>query len=224
LAKPPDSLLSKALIGARICTGIFFVLFGEYKIFGSAFARTGFAHYLEGYIQQNGGQLLSARSQPRRTPPCCLLWISGRCCGALHRDQSDFRNLCPRGFGSGHASHGEPYSGDVVESRPRGAALAILRRGTRSPAAASSLPDLLYGGSDREVADGSTRTRLVPTYGRGDFARDSYELWGQPCRSSLRSSPAAVSGDNKQRCRKPDTSDCRATCTCPAAPSAAGGR
>ena len=52
MVKPPDSLLSKALIVARICTGIFFVLFGEYKIFGSAFARTGFAHYLEGYIQQ----------------------------------------------------------------------------------------------------------------------------------------------------------------------------
>jgi thiosulfate dehydrogenase [quinone] large subunit len=52
LAKPPDSLLSKALLVARIGTGIFFVLFGEYKVFGSAFAHTGFAHYLEGYIQR----------------------------------------------------------------------------------------------------------------------------------------------------------------------------
>jgi uncharacterized membrane protein YphA (DoxX/SURF4 family) len=52
LAKPPDSLLPKALIGARMCIGIFFVLFGEYKVFGRAFAHTGFAHYLEGYIQQ----------------------------------------------------------------------------------------------------------------------------------------------------------------------------
>ncbi len=57
MAKPPDSLLSKALIGARICTGIFFVLFGEYKIFGSAFAHSGFAHYLEGYIQQTAVSL-----------------------------------------------------------------------------------------------------------------------------------------------------------------------
>jgi thiosulfate dehydrogenase [quinone] large subunit len=52
LAKPPDSSLSKALLIGRIGTGIFFVLFGEYKVFGSAFAHTGFAHYLEGYIQQ----------------------------------------------------------------------------------------------------------------------------------------------------------------------------
>ncbi len=37
---------------ARIVTGVFFVLFGEYKVFGRAFAHAGFAHYLEGYIQQ----------------------------------------------------------------------------------------------------------------------------------------------------------------------------
>jgi thiosulfate dehydrogenase [quinone] large subunit len=52
LAKPPDSLLSKVLLIARIGTGIFFVLFGEYKVFGSGFAHSGFPHYLEGYIQQ----------------------------------------------------------------------------------------------------------------------------------------------------------------------------
>ena len=50
---PQDTrFLSRALIIARICTGIFFVLFGEYKVFGSAFAHAGFAHYLEGYIQE----------------------------------------------------------------------------------------------------------------------------------------------------------------------------
>jgi thiosulfate dehydrogenase [quinone] large subunit len=37
---------------ARIVTGVFFVLFGEYKVFGRAFANGGFAHYLEGFIQQ----------------------------------------------------------------------------------------------------------------------------------------------------------------------------
>jgi len=52
LATQSDRLLSKALVIARIGTGIFFVLFGEYKVFGSAFAHTGFKHYLEGYIQQ----------------------------------------------------------------------------------------------------------------------------------------------------------------------------
>jgi len=52
LAKPPSALSAKALLIARIGTGIFFVLFGEYKVFGSAFAHSGFAHYLDGYIQQ----------------------------------------------------------------------------------------------------------------------------------------------------------------------------
>jgi len=42
----------RIIVLARIVTGVFFVLFGEYKVFGSAFAHGGFAHYLEGYIQQ----------------------------------------------------------------------------------------------------------------------------------------------------------------------------
>jgi uncharacterized membrane protein YphA (DoxX/SURF4 family) len=42
--------LSNAILIARIVTGVFFVLFGEYKVFGSAFAHGGFAHYLDGYI------------------------------------------------------------------------------------------------------------------------------------------------------------------------------
>ncbi|PYX29475.1 MAG: hypothetical protein DMG80_14440 [Acidobacteria bacterium] len=52
MVRPPDGLLSKSLVVARICTGIFFVLFGEYKVFGRTFAHSGFAHYLEGYIQE----------------------------------------------------------------------------------------------------------------------------------------------------------------------------
>ena len=51
MAKPPGGALSKALLTARIGTGIFFVFFGEYKVFSGAFAHGGFAHYLEGYIQ-----------------------------------------------------------------------------------------------------------------------------------------------------------------------------
>jgi uncharacterized membrane protein YphA (DoxX/SURF4 family) len=52
LAQPSDKMLSKALLFARVCTGIFFIVFGQYKVFGSEFARSGFAHYLEGYIHQ----------------------------------------------------------------------------------------------------------------------------------------------------------------------------
>jgi uncharacterized membrane protein YphA (DoxX/SURF4 family) len=52
LPKRHDSLLSKALLITRMVTGVFFVFFGEYKVFGSTFAHSGFAHYLEGYIQQ----------------------------------------------------------------------------------------------------------------------------------------------------------------------------
>jgi uncharacterized membrane protein YphA (DoxX/SURF4 family) len=52
LAAQESAVLSKVLVIARIATGAFFLLFGEYKVFGSAFAHAGFSHYLEGYIRQ----------------------------------------------------------------------------------------------------------------------------------------------------------------------------
>jgi len=36
---------------ARIATSIFFLLFGEYKLFGSGFAHGGFQQYLQDFIQ-----------------------------------------------------------------------------------------------------------------------------------------------------------------------------
>jgi thiosulfate dehydrogenase (quinone) large subunit len=49
---PPSPSLPRVIAFARLVTGIFFVFFGQYKVFGSAFARTGFAHYLDGYIRE----------------------------------------------------------------------------------------------------------------------------------------------------------------------------
>jgi uncharacterized membrane protein YphA (DoxX/SURF4 family) len=42
---------SKTIAAARIGTAIFFLLFGEYKVFGSDFAHGGFQQYLTAYIQ-----------------------------------------------------------------------------------------------------------------------------------------------------------------------------
>ena len=52
MAIPPSPSRSRVIAFARLVTGIFFVFFGEYKVFGSAFAHTGFAHYLDGYIRE----------------------------------------------------------------------------------------------------------------------------------------------------------------------------
>ena len=52
MVEPESAGFSKVLVIARIATGVFFLLFGEYKVFGSAFAHQGFSRYLEGYIQQ----------------------------------------------------------------------------------------------------------------------------------------------------------------------------
>ncbi|PYV58880.1 MAG: hypothetical protein DMG91_02700 [Acidobacteria bacterium] len=43
--------LSKTIALTRISTSTFFILFGQYKLFGTGFAHGGFQQYLEGYIQ-----------------------------------------------------------------------------------------------------------------------------------------------------------------------------
>jgi thiosulfate dehydrogenase [quinone] large subunit len=45
--------LPKTIASVRIATSIFFILFGEYKLAGSAFAHGGFQEYLHGYIQNS---------------------------------------------------------------------------------------------------------------------------------------------------------------------------
>jgi len=44
------SALSKTIAGVRIATSSFFLLFGEYKVAGPAFAHGGFQTYLHDYI------------------------------------------------------------------------------------------------------------------------------------------------------------------------------
>lgn len=51
LGKEPG-FLPRSIVIARIVAGIFFIFFGEYKVASGAFAHGGFAHYLDGYIQQ----------------------------------------------------------------------------------------------------------------------------------------------------------------------------
>jgi uncharacterized membrane protein YphA (DoxX/SURF4 family) len=42
--------LPKTIAVVRIATAIFFILFGEYKVFDSSFAHGGFQQYLQSYI------------------------------------------------------------------------------------------------------------------------------------------------------------------------------
>jgi uncharacterized membrane protein YphA (DoxX/SURF4 family) len=44
------SRASKIIAAARIATSVFFLLFGEYKVAGPAFAHGGFQSYLQDYI------------------------------------------------------------------------------------------------------------------------------------------------------------------------------
>jgi uncharacterized membrane protein YphA (DoxX/SURF4 family) len=46
-----NGLLAKTIAVVRIATAVFFLLFGQYKVFGSGFAHGGFQQYLEGFVQ-----------------------------------------------------------------------------------------------------------------------------------------------------------------------------
>jgi uncharacterized membrane protein YphA (DoxX/SURF4 family) len=46
----PCSGLSKTIAVVRMVIGVFFILFGQYKLMGSSFAHGGFQEYLRGYI------------------------------------------------------------------------------------------------------------------------------------------------------------------------------
>jgi uncharacterized membrane protein YphA (DoxX/SURF4 family) len=50
---PTSASLSKTIAATRVATSIFFILFGEYKLAGPAFAHGGFQEYLRGYIQNS---------------------------------------------------------------------------------------------------------------------------------------------------------------------------
>jgi uncharacterized membrane protein YphA (DoxX/SURF4 family) len=43
--------LSKTIAAVRIATAVFFILFGQYKLFGAGFAHGGFQEYLRGYTE-----------------------------------------------------------------------------------------------------------------------------------------------------------------------------
>ena len=46
----PSSASSRTIAVVRIATSVFFLLFGEYKVAGPAFAHGGFQNYLHEYI------------------------------------------------------------------------------------------------------------------------------------------------------------------------------
>jgi uncharacterized membrane protein YphA (DoxX/SURF4 family) len=45
------SALPRTIALVRIFTSVFFLLFGQYKIFGSSFSHGGFQQYLQGFVQ-----------------------------------------------------------------------------------------------------------------------------------------------------------------------------
>ncbi len=48
-----DRKLATVIAVVRVATAIFFLLFGEYKLFGPGFAHDGFQQYLQGYIAES---------------------------------------------------------------------------------------------------------------------------------------------------------------------------
>ena len=51
MARNFSASLPKTIAVARIATSIFFLLFGQYKLFGTGFSHGGFQQYLQDFIQ-----------------------------------------------------------------------------------------------------------------------------------------------------------------------------
>jgi thiosulfate dehydrogenase [quinone] large subunit len=49
----PSANLAKTIGLVRMATAVFFILFGQYKLFGSSFPHGGFQEYLRGYIESS---------------------------------------------------------------------------------------------------------------------------------------------------------------------------
>ena len=49
--QPGNDANTVALAVLRIAVGFFFAIFGQYKVFGSGFVRSGFRDYVEGFIR-----------------------------------------------------------------------------------------------------------------------------------------------------------------------------
>lgn len=64
---------AEALAVLRIAVGLFFVVFGQYKIFGSGFVRSGFRDYVQGSIRDG--------AYPFMVP--VLRWILAHVAGAM---------------------------------------------------------------------------------------------------------------------------------------------
>jgi thiosulfate dehydrogenase (quinone) large subunit len=45
-----SAALPKTIAGVRIATSVFFILFGQYKVFGPGFTHGGFQQYLRSYV------------------------------------------------------------------------------------------------------------------------------------------------------------------------------
>jgi thiosulfate dehydrogenase (quinone) large subunit len=52
LIPPKSNANSVALATLRIAVGFFFVVFGQYKVFGSGFVHSGFRDYVSGFIRE----------------------------------------------------------------------------------------------------------------------------------------------------------------------------
>ena len=102
---PDHSAASKTIAVTRIATGFLFLLFGEYKVAGPAFAHGDFQKYLDGFIQDRSRLLLPSGAGTRRRPARRLLRILRRGPRTLDRRLAHPRHLrAPYVCSSAHSS------------------------------------------------------------------------------------------------------------------------
>ena len=138
-----SATLPKTIAAVRIATSIFFILFGEYKLAGPAFAHGGFQEYLHGYIDSTARQFLPPGSGQPGLPARRVSRIHRWCSRNVYRTVTFARDLGPSSLNPRCTVHAQPDPSHLVGPRPRRPHLALFRKRTRPPPPAPPLHNLL---------------------------------------------------------------------------------
>ena len=143
---PNPSTESKTIAAVRIAASIFFLFFGEYKVFGPGFAHGGFQKYLSDYIGSSAVSFYRPVLSGIVLPHAVFFGYAVGVIEAVHRYLTPDRVLGASRLRSRDSISAESDAGLLVGRRPRSSRMALFRRPARHNSAAAVTGDLFRRG------------------------------------------------------------------------------
>ena len=122
-----SSASSRTIAGVRIATSVFFLLFGEYKVAGPAFAHGGFQNYLHEYISSSAVSFYRPVLSGLVLPHAVFFGYAVGLLELLVGISLLNRVLGAARFRPGHSVSGESDSRELVGAGSRCAPVSVLR-------------------------------------------------------------------------------------------------